>query len=91
MKDPEPQALFMGFGDSALNFELRAWTDRADAWAPVQSELYLAVHAALTGAGITIPFPQRDVHFDATQPVPVQVVGGGLSAAPAVSQPLPKA
>jgi potassium-dependent mechanosensitive channel len=82
MKDPEPQALFMGFGDSALNFELRAWTDRADAWAPVQSELYLAVHAALTGAGITIPFPQRDVHFDAAQPVPVQVVGGGLPVAP---------
>jgi potassium efflux system protein len=74
--DPEPQALFMGFGDSALNFELRAWTDRADAWVPVQSDLYLALHAALTKAGITIPFPQRDVHLDAAQPVPVQVVGG---------------
>lgn len=75
-KDPEPQALFMGFGDSALNFELRAWTDRADAWVPVQSELYLALHAALTKARISIPFPQRDVHLDAAQPVPVQVVGG---------------
>ena len=77
IEHPEPQALFMGFGDSALNFELRVWTDRADAWAPVQSELYLALHAALTKAGISIPFPQRDVHLDAVQPVPVQVVGGG--------------
>jgi potassium efflux system protein len=75
MEHPEPQALFMGFGDSALNFELRAWTDRADAWVPVQSELYLALHAALANAGISIPFPQRDVHLDAAQPVPVQVVG----------------
>jgi small-conductance mechanosensitive channel len=82
MKDPEPLALFMGFGDSALNFELRAWTDRADAWAPVQSELYLAVHAALTAAGISIPFPQRDLHVDAAQPVRVQVVGSGPPAAP---------
>jgi small-conductance mechanosensitive channel len=81
MKDPEPLALFMGFGDSALNFELRAWTDRADAWAPVQSDLYLAVHAALTAAGISIPFPQRDVHLDTAQPVPVQVVGGDAGRA----------
>jgi len=84
MKDPEPLALFMGFGDSALNFELRAWTDRADAWAPVQSDLYLAVHAALTAAGISIPFPQRDVHLDTAQPVPVQVVSGGSAADPGV-------
>jgi len=77
---PEPQALFMGFGDSALNFELRAWTDRADAWVPVTSDLYLALHAALTDAGISIPFPQRDVHLDAAQPVQVQVVGSDAAA-----------
>jgi small-conductance mechanosensitive channel len=84
MKDPEPLALFMGFGDSALNFELRAWTDRADTWAPVQSELYLALYAALTAAGISIPFPQRDLHLDAATPLAVQMVGSGLPADPAL-------
>ena len=28
LKDPPPQALFMGYGDSTINFELRAWTDQ---------------------------------------------------------------
>jgi potassium efflux system protein len=71
---PEPLALFTGFGDSALNFELRVWTDRYDSWVAVQSDLYLALHKALSAAGIVIPFPQRDVHIDSAAPLPVRVV-----------------
>jgi len=74
---PEPMALFTGFGDSALNFQLRVWTDRYDSWGAVQSTLYLAVYKALSDAGVEIPFPQRDVHVDSRTPVPVRVVGGG--------------
>jgi len=51
--DPAPQALFKGFGDSALNFVLRAWTD--DAYESRTSELTLAVHRSLCEAGIGIP------------------------------------
>ncbi|MFN8627241.1 MAG: mechanosensitive ion channel [Candidatus Binatia bacterium] len=61
--DPNPIALFVGFGDSSLDFELRAFTDRIERWALTRSELNLGVHDALVAAGISIPFPQRDVHL----------------------------
>jgi potassium-dependent mechanosensitive channel len=58
---PEPLALFLGFGESALNFELRGWTEDFDSWVVIRSELGVAVYAALAEAQIVIPFPQRDI------------------------------
>ncbi|UCF19282.1 MAG: mechanosensitive ion channel [Gemmatimonadota bacterium] len=72
---PEPTALFRGFGDSSLNFVLRAWTPEFERWMHVQSELTLAVHHALRDAGITIPFPQRDLHLRSVDPS----IGGLIS------------
>lgn len=63
LPEPEPAVLFLGFGDSALDFQLRAWTARFEEWQTTRSELTLAVHAAFKDAGIEIPFPQRDVHL----------------------------
>jgi small-conductance mechanosensitive channel len=63
LKDPAPQALFIAFGDSAIDFELRAWTSQFEGWATIRSELAIAVYAALQGAGMTIPFPQREVRL----------------------------
>jgi potassium-dependent mechanosensitive channel len=59
---PEPLALFTGFGDSALSFQLRFWTDRFDRHVGIASEVRTAIVAKLDGAGISIPFPQRDLH-----------------------------
>ena len=61
LKNPAPLVLFQGFGDSALNFEVRAWTARFEEWAAIQSQVAVAVNAVLKAAGIEIPFPQRDV------------------------------
>jgi small-conductance mechanosensitive channel len=63
LKDPEPQCLFMGFGDSSINFELRAWTDQFDDWPSVRSELASAIYDAVYSAGMTFPFPQREVRL----------------------------
>jgi small-conductance mechanosensitive channel len=63
LTDPAPQVLFTGFGESSLDFELRAWTALFDNYVVTQSELSLAVAHALGEAGIEIPFPQRDVHL----------------------------
>ncbi len=60
---PEPFVLFTDFGESSLNFSLRAWTARFGDFFRVRSELTAAVNKALAGAGITIPFPQHDVHM----------------------------
>ena len=57
---PEPMALFLGFGDSSLDFELRAWTGTD--FVQVASDLRVAVNQTLADAGIEIPFPQRDLH-----------------------------
>jgi potassium efflux system protein len=63
LTDPAPYALFDGFGDSSLNFTLRAWTGNFDEFLRLRSELRVGVHDALEAAGITIPFPQRDLHL----------------------------
>ena len=63
LREPAPAALCLGFGDSALQFEMRVWTDRFDLWLHTRSELIVALHAALREAGIEIPFPQREVRL----------------------------
>jgi small-conductance mechanosensitive channel len=55
--------LFTGFGDSSINFELRAWTDQFDDWPQIRSELAVAVFDAVRAAGMTFPFPQREVRL----------------------------
>ena len=78
--DPAPAALFLGFGASSLDFQLRAWT-RTD-YVRVSSDLLVGVNAALAEAGIEIPFPQRDLHLrsvdaDAAKTLSGPVAGGG--------------
>jgi small-conductance mechanosensitive channel len=67
-------AFFMGFGDSALNFELRFWSARQDIWFQLKSEVTIGVSKALREAGIEIPFPQRDLHLRSVD-VPIAEIG----------------
>ncbi|HUM11971.1 MAG TPA: mechanosensitive ion channel domain-containing protein [Myxococcaceae bacterium] len=77
LKVPEPVALFTGFGDSALNFQLQVWT-AADTWVRVASELRTAIDRVLGEAGIAIPFPQRDLHLVSVETaVPELLRGAG--------------
>ena len=64
-----PVAFFMGFGESALNFELRFWCAHQDMWLQLQSDVTVAIARALRDAGIVTPFPQRElyVHTAATR------------------------
>ncbi len=61
MRYPKPTAFFLGFGDSALNFELRFWASQ-DTWFQLKSDVTIGVAKTLQEAGIEIPFPQRDLH-----------------------------
>jgi potassium-dependent mechanosensitive channel len=63
---PNPACLFMGFGDSSLDFSLRAWTAESR-YMSVASDLRYEIFRKLTEAGIEIPFPQRDVHMRTPQ------------------------
>ncbi len=67
LSDPSSSALFLGFGDSSLDFSLRAWTGFEN-YRNVRSELNVEVNRALADAGIEIPFPQRDLHLRSVDP-----------------------
>ena len=60
LSEPAPQVLFTGFGDNALQFELRFWT-AIQVHPVVRSQMVMAILRALETAGIEIPFPQRDL------------------------------
>ncbi len=63
IEDPESSAIFTGFGDSSIDFELRAWISDISKRLKVKSELGQAVDRHFREEGITIPFPQRDLHL----------------------------
>lgn len=73
IEQPAPVAFFMGFGDSALSFELRCWTATFDKWVATRSDLLVQINKVLAEAGIEIPFPQRDLRVVGA-PLPVRVV-----------------
>ena len=63
LRDPAPQAFFLSFGESAIHYELRVWTDDIAQWPQIHTELAAAVYTALQGAGMHIAFPQREVRI----------------------------
>ena len=59
---PKPRALFVAFGDSSLDFELRVWIRQIEKRYVVTSDINFAIDKAFRKADIEIPFPQRDLH-----------------------------
>lgn len=78
LNSPEPFVWFMDFGDNSLNFELHFWVKvrRMSDRMRIESDVRYRIDQLFREAGITIAFPQRDVHFNAAQPIPVRVVPG---------------
>ncbi len=58
---PSPKVQFVGFGDSALNFELLVWIDHPPDSEHITSALNFLVEYELRHRDIVIPFPQRDL------------------------------
>jgi small-conductance mechanosensitive channel len=64
LKNPAPQARLIEFGDNGINLELRLWLDDPEEGVgSVKSDVNLAIWRSFKENGITIPFPQRDVHM----------------------------
>jgi potassium efflux system protein len=74
LDEPEPSALFLGFGDNSLNFELRVFIDDPIKRFKVSHQLHRAIDDEFRQARIVIAFPQRDVHLDQIGPLEVNVV-----------------
>jgi len=64
LDEPPPVVRFLGFGDSALNLELRAWSTKAvNRKGRLISAVNFAIYDKFHEHGIEIPFPQRDLHI----------------------------
>ena len=63
LKDPEPAVEVVELADSSVNLVVRPWCRPEDYW-DVYFGVTRAIKESLDTAGISIPFPQRDVHLD---------------------------
>lgn len=63
LKFPAPSALFIGFGASSLDFQLRLWLSSPDFVLSVPSDVCIAIYKRFAAEGIEIPFPQQDLHL----------------------------
>lgn len=61
LMDPPPRICVGGLGDNSVDIMFRAWVATDDLW-PYYWDMQEKVKKAFDAEGITIPFPQRDVH-----------------------------
>lgn len=84
LEDPAPSVFFKEFGDSSLNFELIAWSDKmSHRPSRFRSDLNFAIERKFREAEIEIPFPQRDINFRTGV---VKVESAAAKAKPAPSE-----
>jgi small conductance mechanosensitive channel len=62
LKDPEPMIALSELGDSSVNLVVRVWVNSSDYWG-VFFDMQQNVKITFDGEGISIPFPQRDIHL----------------------------
>jgi len=62
LKEPAPQAMVTALADSSVNLILRGWATMDDYW-PTLWDLNKRIKEEIEQAGLTIPFPQRDLHI----------------------------
>jgi small conductance mechanosensitive channel len=62
LADPAPAVAVGELGDNSVNLNVRPWVNAGDYW-PVRADLLENIKVSLDEAGISIPYPQRDVHI----------------------------
>jgi small-conductance mechanosensitive channel len=71
--------LFLKFGESSLDFELRAWILDIDERLVIISELHQEIDRRFRQAGIVIAFPQRDLHLRSVDESAPSILPGSKS------------
>ncbi|TNF44599.1 MAG: mechanosensitive ion channel, partial [Epsilonproteobacteria bacterium] len=73
LKSPESFVAFESFGDNALQLTLRAYIPSMENRISTITELHESINHKFNEAGISIAFPQRDIHFDTSKPIDIRV------------------
>jgi potassium efflux system protein len=73
LDDPAPYIFFNSFGDNALGLELRCYVGVQGHRIPAMTNLHEEINRLFNDAGISISFPQRDVHLDVSTPIDVRI------------------
>jgi small-conductance mechanosensitive channel len=81
MSWPEPHVLFRAFGDNALQFELRGYVSDVERGLFISSDLHYAIDKSFRGAGIEMPFPQRELVLRNVDAL-ARALGGAAAAGP---------
>lgn len=79
LPEPAPEVFFEDFADSALLLSLVYWVELGPGRMArrIDSELRHEIYSGLAAAGISIAFPQRDLHLDTLSPLKVEMVAAG--------------
>jgi small conductance mechanosensitive channel len=62
LDDPAPTIMTLELGESSVNIAVRPWVKTSEYW-PVRGELLERIKKALEDSGLSIPYPQRDLHI----------------------------
>jgi potassium-dependent mechanosensitive channel len=76
LHQPAPESYFENFGDNALEFTLVYWLAMAKGRdrRRIETRIRENINSLLAEAGISISFPQRDLHVDCKQPLDVRIL-----------------
>lgn len=80
--EPKPRVVFLAFGDSTLNFELRVYLEHFDYFLDARTDLHTRIAERFAELGIEIAFPQRDVHLQGLGPLADAIAGRRPDATP---------
>ncbi|TVQ53696.1 MAG: mechanosensitive ion channel family protein [Rhodobacteraceae bacterium] len=88
LREPAPVIRVHALGDSSVDFIVRPWVNGGDYWT-VYWDLTRQVKEAFDKAGISIPFPQRDVHMRVVGGQPADGVSPPTATVSAGPKPVP--
>lgn len=73
IESPEASVSFTSFDDNSLKLTLRAFISSVDNRIGVITDLHQAINRKFNESGISIAFPQRDVHLDISKPIDIRI------------------
>jgi small-conductance mechanosensitive channel len=91
LEEPQPLLIFLGFGDSSIDYQFSIWA-KTDNFLALRNSISVEIKEAFDRHGIEIPFPHRSLYVGSvTNPMPIRMMpgndGAGVAEAANVAPP----